>query len=111
MEGIIVYSIARTPNIYDGKLVAFDTKTGDVIWEMYMGNYTWSSPVALYTDSGKSYIIICDSIGGVYLLDGVTGEKLDSLSLGSNIEASPAVFGNTIVVGTRGQPIYALKVE
>lgn len=111
IDGMILYSVARTPNSYDGLLVALDTKTGEVVWQNSMPNYTWSSPTAVYTQSGKAYIVICDSIGRVSLLDGTTGNILDTVELGSNIEASPAVFENTVVVGTRGQKIYALNVE
>lgn len=111
IEDLIIYSIARTPNSYDGMLVAFNTETGEVVWEKHMENYTWSSPTAVYTESGKSYVVICDSVGKVSLLNGTTGEELSSTNLGSNIEASPAVFGDTVVVGTRGQKIYAMKVE
>ena len=111
LEGLIFYSIARTPNSYNGKLVALDTATGEVVWEKSMGNYTWSSPAAVYGKSGKSYIVICDSIGDVSLLEGTTGKVLSTVNIGTNVEASPAVFGDTIVVGTRGQKIYGLKVE
>jgi outer membrane protein assembly factor BamB len=71
----------------------------------------WSSPVAVYTPSGKSYIIACDTIGQMFLLDGKTGDILDTINLGTNIEASPAVFNDTIVVGTRGQKIYAVQIN
>lgn len=111
LEGLIVYTIARTPNTYNGKMVAFDTKTGEVVWEMSMRNYAWSSPVALYTETGKAYIVVCDSYGNVILVDGTAGTMLDSVSLGYNIESSPAVFGNTLVVGTRGEEVYAMKVS
>ena len=108
---MILFSIARTPTYGSGMLVALDTKTGDVIWEEKMDNYTWSSPVALYTESGKGYVVICDSTGNVFLLEGKSGKALNKINIGSNIEASPAVFENTIVVGTRGQKVYGLKVE
>ena len=111
IEGLILYSIARTTNSYNGTLVAFDTETGEAVWEHRMDNYTWSSPTAVYTESGKSYIVICDSVGNVSLLDGVTGNTLSTANLGSNIEASPAVFEDMVVVGTRGQKIYALNIE
>lgn len=111
LEGMIFYSIARTPNAYNGVLVALDTETGEVVWEKSMDNYTWSSPTAVYGESGKSYIVICDSVGNVSLLEGTTGKVLDTVNIGSNVEASPAVFGNIVVVGTRGQKIYGLKVE
>lgn len=111
LEGLIFYSIARTPNAYNGVLVALDTETGEVVWEKSMDNYTWSSPTAVYGESGKSYIVICDSVGNVSLLEGSTGKVLSTVNIGSNVEASPAVFGNIVVVGTRGQKIYGLKVE
>lgn len=111
LEGMIIYTVARTPNVGDGVIVALNTKTGEVIWENRMDNYTWSSPVAIYTETGKSYIILCDSVGHMSLLDGLTGETYSTIGLESNIEASPAVFGDTIVVGTRGQKIYAIKVN
>ena len=110
LEGLVFYSIARTPNAYNGVLVALDTETGEVVWEKSMDNYTWSSPTAVYGESGKSYIVICDSVGNVSLLEGSTGKVLSTVNIGSNVEASPAVFGNIVVVGTRGQKIYGLKV-
>ena len=111
LEGLIVYSVARTPNYYNGVVVALDTETGDVVWEYDLNNYAWSSPVAIYTDSEKAYVIIGDSAGYLHLLDSATGACLYTISLGSNIEASPAVFENTIVVGTRGQLICGIKIE
>ena len=35
--------------------------TGQEVWRFAMANYAWSSPVATYTEEGKSYVIICDS--------------------------------------------------
>ena len=46
----------------------------------------------------------------MFLLDGKTGRIVSHISLGANIEASPAVFGDTIVIGTRGQEIYGVKI-
>jgi len=76
-----------------------------------MENYTWSSPVAVYNDDGKGYIVICDSIGDVKFLDGTSGNMLGSVNIGSNVEASPAIFENTLVVGTRGCKIYGIKLK
>ena len=78
---------------------------------MKMDYYTWSSPVALYTDEGEAYIILCDSVGNFSLLDGTTGETLSTMNLGSNIEASPAVFEDMVVIGTRGGRICGIKVS
>ena len=111
IEGMIIYSIARTPNMYTGKLVALDTETGEEIWCLDMSSYPWSSPVPVYTDDGRAYVVICDSVGNMFFVDGATGKQLDYINLGSNIEASPVVFNNTIVVGTRGCKIYGVTVE
>jgi len=111
LEGLIIYTIARTPNSWNGLCVAFDTETGEIVWEKSMDRYTWSSPVALYTEEGEAYIVLCDSVGNLSLLEGSTGETLSSMSLGSNIEASPAVFENIIVAASRGGRICGIKVS
>ncbi len=110
LDGLILYTIARCPGMWDGKLVALDTNTGEIVWEKHMDYYTWSSPVAVYDDSGNAYIILCDSVGKMYLLDH-TGKTLSTIDLRSNIEASPAVFENTIVVGTRGGLVSGIKIK
>ena len=78
---------------------------------MDMTNYAWSSPIAIYTPAGKSYIVQCDSVGTMFLLEGTTGKVLSTLDLETNIEASPAAFGNMIVVGTRGERICGVRIE
>lgn len=107
---LVIYSIARTPDKGTGLLVALDKQSGDEVWRWPMQYYSWSSPVAVYDQSGKTYVVVCDSSGSMHLLDGQTGTLLDSLSLGGNIEASPAVFGDMIVVGSRGEKIWGIKV-
>lgn len=111
LEGLIIYTIARTPNGWNGICVAFDTETGEVVWEKSMDRYTWSSPAALYTEDGEAYIVLCDSVGNLSLLEGSTGDTLSAMSMGSNIEASPAVFEDTIVIGARGGRICGIKVS
>ena len=110
LEGLILYTIARTPNAGDGKLVAFDTQTGDIVWEKYMDYYAWSSPLAVYNDDGTAHIVVCDSMGNMELLD-AEGKVCSKISLGSNIEATPAVYEDTLVVGTRGQLICGVKIK
>ncbi len=110
LEGLILYSVSKTPEPWSGTLAALSTETGEVVWQTTLSNYCWSSPVAVYTEDGTGYVVICDSAGNVRLLDGLSGEILSTVQLGSNIEASPAVFGDTLVVGTRGQKVYGLKI-
>ena len=111
ISNLVVYNIARTPKPDSGILVALDKTTGQEVWRTSLTHYSWSSPVAVYTPAGKSYIVLCDSVGTMFLIEGTTGKVLTRLELGTNTEASPAVFGDTIVVGTRGQRIVAVKVS
>lgn len=110
MEGMILFHIARTPDIEEGMLVALDKNTGEVIWEKVMGTYSWSTPTAVYDQNGSGYIVMCDASGYVNLIDSATGETLDRTALGSNIEASPVVYNNTIVVGAKGAQIFAITI-
>ena len=111
LEGMIIYSIARTDKVGSGTLVALDTDTGEEIWSMPMSYYPWSSPTAVYGEDGTGYIIQCDSKGTMFFIDGTTGTVLDKQSLGGLVEASPAVYEDTVVVGTRLMKIYGIKVK
>ncbi len=92
-----------------GEVVAFNRSDGTVAWKYQFQGYPWSSPVAVYDENGTGYIIQCTKSGYIHLFDH-NGNLLDEMNLGSNIEASPAVFDNTIVVGTRGGLIYGIKL-
>jgi outer membrane protein assembly factor BamB len=111
IANLVIYPIARTPGVNSGVLVALDKKTGAEVWKMDMVNYAWSSPIAIYTPAGKSYIVQCDSVGTMFLIEGTTGKVLSTLDLETNIEASPAAFGDMIVVGTRGEKICGVRIE
>lgn len=111
IEGMIIYSVSRVPDYSSGVLSALDTETGEVIWEVSTGNYAWSSPTAIYTDDGKAYIYCCDADGDAKLYDGATGERLDRISFGSTVEASPVVWGNRIIQGTRGSGVYCVEIS
>jgi outer membrane protein assembly factor BamB len=109
-EGMIFFHVAKSPSEYEGITMALDTATGEIIWKKTM-KYCWSSPVAIYSDDGKAYMFLCDSVGNGLLMDGRNGEVLNSVPLGSNVEASPIVFNNMIVVGTRGQKVFGIKIS
>lgn len=101
IENLLIYSIGRSPGAWNGQVVALDKETGKVVWQFQSHSYIWSSPLALYTEEGKSYIFQADQMGYCYLLDGTTGQLLDSLKLGNPVEASPVAFGDKVVLGTR----------
>jgi len=111
LEGMIIHVIGGKPDFYSGYIFALDTKTGELIYEKSMDTYAWSSPAALYTPEDKGYLALPTAAGTVLLIDGKTGETLDYTDLGSNMEASPVVYENTLVIGTRGQQIYGVKIN
>ncbi len=111
LEGLVFYTIARTPAKDKGLLVALDTKTGAEVWRMEMANYTWSSPVAVYDAKGNGYVVVCDTAGKCMLLDGSDGTVCSTVTLGGLIEASPVVYENMLVVGTRGKQICGVRID
>lgn len=112
ISDLVYFAIARTGGESKGRIVALSKETGEEVWACVMSDYTWSSPIALYDENGDGYVILCDSTGNMYMLDGRTGELYDTFNLGGdNIEASCAAFENTIVVGTRGRKIYGVYVK
>lgn len=126
ISGLAIVPVAKTPKRSGGILVALDRKTGEEVWRFDMkteeggnGGYAWSSTTAVYDEDGTAYLIQCNTDGNMFLLDGKTGELLDKLSLWdtsdpknrATIESTPAAFGNMIVVGTRGQKVYGVKIE
>ena len=95
----------------DGKLVALDKKTGEEVWVRDLSVYSWSSPVDFMSSDGKTYVLFCDANGDMHLIDPKTGEDLDVVSLGANIESSPAVYGNMAVVGSYAQKIFGVRIK
>ena len=69
------------------------------------------SPVDIYDKDGNGYIIQGDSAGYLHLIDGKEGNIKSSVLLNGNIESSPAVFNNVLVVATRNGTIYGVKVK
>lgn len=91
--------------VLGGKLIAYSKATGDVVWTVEQegsGDY-WSSPVVVYDEQQRAYLIQCDRAGFAKLYDATNGTLLYSLDLGSRIDSTPAVFNNYLVVGTRGK--------
>ena len=111
MEGLIIYSVSRTPNEGTGIIVALDTATGRELWRRVIDYYAWSSPVAVYDETGKGYVIVGDSSGKMHFLEGHNGTVVNTLKLNGLIEASPAVFNNMLVVGTRKEMIYGIQIK
>lgn len=110
LSDMIFVPIARTPGASSGTLAALKKDTGEVVWERETSMYSWSSPVDFYDADGNGYLLYCNSGFNIFLIDGKTGEQLDYMNLGGNIEASPAMYGNYAVVGTRAMRTYCIQV-
>ncbi len=111
LSDMIFVPVARTPGAGSGTLVALKKSTGEKVWERETTVYSWSSPVDFYDNDGNGYLAYCNSGYNLYLIDGKTGEVLDQMDLGGNIEASPVMYNNYIVIGTRAQRTYCVEVK
>ncbi len=110
LEGRIYVTVAKTDNYNNGVLACIDRESGEVIWE-HDAYYTWSSPVLVYNEDGSGYIVYCTYGNNMYLLDGESGEVYDSFNLLGGVEATPAVYEDMIVVGTRKCLIWGVQMS
>lgn len=109
LSDLVYFHVARIGG-GGGTLYALDKETGKSVWEYDMGRYGWSSPTCVYTPSGKGYVIVGNSRGLLRLFDGLTGEVIHTVQLDGNIEGTPIVFNDMLVVGTRGSVVYGIKI-
>ena len=111
LEGILYVSVARCPGGWDGMLVALDTETGEEVWTYHSESYSWSTPVCFYDTDGNGYVLYATAIDGeLMLFNGKNGDLLDEFEFGCTVEATPIVWNNTVVLGTRGQQIYGITL-
>ena len=97
-----------------GVIIALNKNSGEVVWHKAMDAYCYSSPVAVYDEAGKGWIIQACSNGTIYLMDGLSGETINTLAVSGVIEGSPAVYGDMMVIGTTGKNtsyIYGIKIN
>lgn len=95
-------------------LIALDKENGNIVWSYGLSSRSESSPIAVYDEEGNGWIIQCEQNGTIHLLEGLTGSVVDTMQLNAEIEASPAAYGNTMVIGTTGKNtsfIYAIELE
>lgn len=111
LSDYLYVTVAKTGDYGSGVLVCLKKDDGEVVWEQ-KSTYTWSSPVCVYNSDGTGNVIYCNGAGNMYLLDGKTGEIYSSVSLSEGvIEASPAVYENYAVVGTRACKIWGVELK
>jgi hypothetical protein len=111
VSDLVYFNIAKTGSEKRGTLVALDKKTGTVAWQRTLANFGWSSPVLVTGTDGHTYGIVGDSSGLLHMFNPNTGVDYSTLQLSKNIEASPAVYGNMLVVGTYAKLLYGIKIS
>lgn len=109
-EGLIFTCFVTNQPALSGNFVAIDRKNGNVVYEIKLDRYAWSSPIAMLTPEGKMYIVQGDCAGKLYMIDAQTGTILFKQQVGNNFESSPAVCGDSFVVGSRGSKFYKVRV-
>jgi len=103
-------------------VIALNKADGSLVWETVLEGPSISSPVAVYNENGDAWLVQAEQNGKVHLMNARTGAILNSLQLepvanpDANIvlEASPAVYGNLLVIGTMGGEaggVYCIKID
>lgn len=128
LEGLIIYNITAevTGNSTTSRLVALNKDTFEEVWsyDMEVPGWSPSSPVPVYTADGQGYIVQCDRNGDVVLIkaDGTACEEVYKLALEvtdsdgkvtaqNNFEATPVIFNNMIVVGSRSRNLFFIRIS
>ena len=110
-ENIIFANMVKNTRGQNGVFMAINRADGNIVYEIPLKSYAWSSPVGFVTPQGKMLVATGDCVGNLYLIDGEKGEILFSERIGGNFESSPLVIGNSLVVGSRGNGIYKVTLE
>ena len=96
---------------FSGDLVALDRTTGTLAWSRHLDRYSWSSPVIFQGKDDHSYGVFGDAGGLLHLFDPNTGQDYSTVSLGNNIEASPAIYNNMLVVASYDKKIFGVRIS
>ena len=110
-DGLVYFTVSRTPDLNNGVLVALDATTGIERWELKMDHYTWSSPVMFCDSQGNKFVAVGDSAGKLFLLNALTGQVVHTHDVGGLVEATPVIFGDRIIIGTRNEQILCLEIS
>ena len=113
LEDLVVFTVNQVTG-GGSRVIALDKETGAVKWTFDMAADSISSPVAVYNAAGKGWIIQAEGDGTLHLLDGLTGQERNSLALGGEIQGSPAVYRDILVIGTCSKDnafMYGIKLQ
>lgn len=109
-SNLIFCNVVKNTNNRNGAFTAFDRRNGATVYSTPLSYYAWSSPVGFLNPDGRMFVVTADCSGRVYLIDGADGRIIASKKIGANFESSPAVAGNSLIVGSRGNAIYKISI-
>jgi outer membrane protein assembly factor BamB len=89
----------------DGRTVALDRQTGQLVWDFQNGGPSGSSPAVVGDD-----LIVATRPGVIAALRRADGTPRWSTSLGHAVLASPIVMNGTVFIGAADRNLYALDV-
>ena len=114
ISGLVIFTVNMTGSANKSTVIALNKMDGTVEWEYELNAAAISSPVAVYNEAGDAWIIQGDQSGNLYLLDGRTGKVCNVLSLGGEIQGSPAVYKDMLVIGTCSKDnayMYGVRIQ
>ncbi|NLO85193.1 MAG: PQQ-binding-like beta-propeller repeat protein [Clostridiales bacterium] len=112
ISDLVIYTVSKDDE--GSTVLALNKDSGTVVWSTDFETTTQSSPVAVYNEAGDAWLIQAESNGNINLMDAKSGKVLDSLKLEAEIEASPAVYGNLMIIGTTGKDtggVYCIRID
>ncbi len=107
----IFANVVRNLSGQNGEFIAIDKATGKQIFSTKLKHYAWSSPVSFLNEKGEMFVFTGDTYGNAYIIDGQSGEIIHTAHIGTNFESSPAVIGNHLVLGSRGNQIFKMSIK
>ena len=116
----MIYTISNDK--LPAQVVALNKTSGTVVWQTALEGPSISSPVAVYNENGDAWLVQAEESGKIHLMNAKTGVIVNSLQLTVAdkpdakivLEASPAVYGNLMVIGTMGKDtsaVYCIKID
>jgi outer membrane protein assembly factor BamB len=106
----VMFTLSRCPD--RGAVLALRKTDGAELWRVQLRTDAWSSPTAVHdAAAARTWVLQADRGGRLLLLDPADGTVAFTLPLDGTIEASPAVYDDLAVVGTRAGTIYGIRVR
>ena len=111
VSNAIFYTVSKVPSVNSSYLVSIDRMSGEELWKREFPCDAWSSGCLLYDQNGHAWLVQCFGNGDILLIDAGTGETKSQVHMGANIESTPAIVDNYLVVGTRDERIVGITLR